>query len=348
MKIHCSVTDRPIEPQTVFTMVEDHAHGGQSFFFGSVRARNAGRDVVAVEYDAAVPLAETVLREIAEEASTRWGGQFRISVFHRIGRLSLGEISVAIGVSSPHRDEAFGVSREIIEQIKIRAPIWKKEFYSDGASEWLKGHALCQHGTSLGPKVHAAVLAGGKSLRMGIDKRFLRVDGELFLDRALRLANEAVQGLGGQVFLSGDVQGRDCLPDLSPEIGPLGGLMSVFARLREENRLGGGWLLVLPVDMPFLDLKLLSRLVASVRSPVGEATRAYSYMGFELPFLIRCDEQTDKIVLRVGQDSRKHFRSLRALQEALGTSFLELPDDLREMMLNANTPADWRLTEKQR
>lgn len=144
-RIHCKILNERIDPNRVFEFASDFGHGAQNFFFGSVRSQNLGREVVAVGYDAAPPLAEKVLNEIATEALSRWGHKLRVCVLHRVGKLSVGEISVAIGVSSPHRDESYLVSRYIIEEIKKRAPIWKKEFYSDGESEWLKGHALCQH-----------------------------------------------------------------------------------------------------------------------------------------------------------------------------------------------------------
>jgi len=141
----CDVSDKKIEATTVFDFATDATHGAQNFFFGSVRGRNAGRDVIAVGYDAAIPLATQTLQEIAAETISKWGASLKICILHRVGKLLVGEISVGIGVSSPHRDEAYLASRYIIEQIKIRAPIWKKEFYADGETEWLKGHALCQH-----------------------------------------------------------------------------------------------------------------------------------------------------------------------------------------------------------
>lgn len=122
----------------------DNEHGAGVFFIGRVRNRNCGKDVVAVEYDSYIPLAIKTLATISHEAQTKFGTA-RIEVYHRIGRLNVGEISVAIVVSTPHRDESYKISRYVIEEIKTRAPIWKKEFYTDGETEWLKGHALCQH-----------------------------------------------------------------------------------------------------------------------------------------------------------------------------------------------------------
>ena len=124
-------------------------HGGQNIFFGAVREVNHGKKVVAVSYDAFEPLAEKILAEIAAEAKSKWGSDLCILVWHRTGTLSVGQLSVAIGVSSKHRDEAYLASRYVIEEIKTRAPIWKKEHYEDGETEWLKGHALCGHGAEV-------------------------------------------------------------------------------------------------------------------------------------------------------------------------------------------------------
>ena len=144
-RVSSVVTEFAIQNQEIFQFVQDFEHGGQCFFFGAVRSQNHGLQVVAVEYDAFIPLAEKTFTEIAHEAIAKWGNDLKIIVRHRTGKLLVGEISVAIGVSSKHRDEAYQASRYVIEQIKVRAPIWKKEYYTNGETEWLKGHSLCQH-----------------------------------------------------------------------------------------------------------------------------------------------------------------------------------------------------------
>ena len=102
-----------------------------------------GRRVVAVSYDVFEPLALSAFREICEKAREKWGKELRIFLVHRKGTLEIGEIAVAIGVSSAHRDEAYQASRFIIEEVKHKAPIWKKEHYERGESEWVQGHSLC-------------------------------------------------------------------------------------------------------------------------------------------------------------------------------------------------------------
>ncbi|MGK5082190.1 molybdenum cofactor biosynthesis protein MoaE [Bdellovibrionota bacterium FG-1] len=137
------VTENPIDPSRFWTEVVAPSHGAQVCFFGVVRDFNDGKKVVAVSYDAFVPMAEKVLAELIVECQKRWGDDLRVIVRHRIGRLGVGEVSVGIAVSAAHRDEAYQASRYLIEQIKVRVPIWKKEHYENGETEWLKGHALC-------------------------------------------------------------------------------------------------------------------------------------------------------------------------------------------------------------
>jgi molybdopterin synthase catalytic subunit len=84
------------------------------------------------------------LREICAEVRREIGAEFRIAIIHRVGLVSVGECSIAIGVSSAHRDEAYRASRFIIEQVKHRIPIWKKEIYHDGEGRWLEGCSLCR------------------------------------------------------------------------------------------------------------------------------------------------------------------------------------------------------------
>ena len=119
--------------------------GADVIFTGRVRNLNHGKEVVAVIYEAFKPLTEKTFHEICSEAQAEWGQDLSFTVLHRVGRLNVGDVSVLICVSSAHRDEAFEASRYVIEQLKIRAPIWKKEIYSSGETEWLKGHELCQH-----------------------------------------------------------------------------------------------------------------------------------------------------------------------------------------------------------
>lgn len=138
---YADVTERPVDVGGLLCRVEAAGVGAQTVFVGVVRDVHAGRRVLAITYDCFVPLARKVLGEIAAEASARWPG-VRVAAVHRIGRLEVGEASVAIAVGSPHRAAAYDASRYVIEQLKERAPIWKQEHYEDGASEWLDGRDL--------------------------------------------------------------------------------------------------------------------------------------------------------------------------------------------------------------
>lgn len=113
-------------------------NGAELVFWGVVRNSSEGKQVLAVTYDARVALAERTFREIGDEACARWGDQLRVVIVHRVGRLVVGEASVLVCISSPHRDEAYHASRYVIEQLESRAPIWKQEHYVDCDSEWLE------------------------------------------------------------------------------------------------------------------------------------------------------------------------------------------------------------------
>lgn len=132
------VTREPIRPREVLDRVGADEDGAALLFLGVVRNHTDGRRVEGVGYEAYREMAEAVLGEIAGEAAEILGTD-RIAVTHRIGELRVGEVSVAIAVSSPHRAEAYRASRYIIEEIKTRLPVWKKEHYAEGESAWLPG-----------------------------------------------------------------------------------------------------------------------------------------------------------------------------------------------------------------
>ncbi len=132
------ITTEPLDPAAILEMVGAPEDGAALLFLGIVRDHNDGRRVAGVRYDAYVGMAEAVLAEIAAEAAARLGTD-RVVVAHRIGELRVGEVSVAIAVSSPHRAEAYEASRYVIEEIKKRLPVWKEEQYVEGGARWLEG-----------------------------------------------------------------------------------------------------------------------------------------------------------------------------------------------------------------
>jgi molybdopterin synthase catalytic subunit len=122
-----------------------HAVGGEraggdgavASFLGLVRNHNLGRVVTYLEYEAYEPLAIKAFERIAGEAGGRWPG-ITLALHHRIGRLEIGEASVAIAVASAHRADAFSACRYAIERVKQIAPIWKREYF-EGGDVWIEG-----------------------------------------------------------------------------------------------------------------------------------------------------------------------------------------------------------------
>lgn len=137
------VIDEPITSECVPSEFSTVENGAELVFWGVVRKPKDGKYLVAVTYDA-LDLAERTLREIGEEACARWGDHLRVVIVHRVGRVPVGEASVIVCVSSPDRDEAFDASRYVIDQIEVRAPIWKQEHYVDGDGEWVEARSLRQ------------------------------------------------------------------------------------------------------------------------------------------------------------------------------------------------------------
>lgn len=134
----CSITREPIDTAALLKSAARSVDGAVLLFVGVVRDHNDGRDVDHLDYTAYAKMAERELERIAREAEARWDcGE--IGAVHRIGRLAIGEASVAIAVATPHRAEAYEASRYVIEELKKRVPIWKREGYVEGDNEWLAG-----------------------------------------------------------------------------------------------------------------------------------------------------------------------------------------------------------------
>jgi molybdopterin synthase catalytic subunit len=138
---YAEITDRPIDATALLARVAAAEHGAQTLFLGVVRDHHEGKRVSAITYDCFAPLARKTLAAIAAEAAERWPG-VRVAVVHRVGRLVVGEASVAIAIGSRHRAASYEASRHVIEQIKARTPIWKQEHHADGSSDWLDGQPL--------------------------------------------------------------------------------------------------------------------------------------------------------------------------------------------------------------
>jgi len=130
------LTDEPIDFAALTEAVRSTQSGAVVLFLGTVREMTDGRRTTALDYEAFGPMAESKLAEIEAEACRRWPLD-RVAIVHRVGRLELGEISVAVAVSSAHRAEAFEAARYVIDTLKATVPIWKKENWHDGSSEWV-------------------------------------------------------------------------------------------------------------------------------------------------------------------------------------------------------------------
>lgn len=130
------ISPHPIAAGELAAALADPGAGAWVGFEGRVRNRNEGRDVERLEYEAYAPLAEKEGERIIAEARKRWP-IIAARCVHRTGMLEVGECAVWVGVVSPHRDEAFAACRYIIDEVKLRLPIWKKEHYADGDSGWV-------------------------------------------------------------------------------------------------------------------------------------------------------------------------------------------------------------------
>ena len=134
--MRAALVERPIDAARLLDEVASPANGAAILFVGTVRESNDGRAVTGIDYSAYAGMAERELVEIAREAAARFGTA-HVVVEHRVGTLGLGEASVAIAVAHPRRAQAYEASRWVIEEIKRRVPIWKREHYADGTREWV-------------------------------------------------------------------------------------------------------------------------------------------------------------------------------------------------------------------
>ena len=127
------VTAEPLSADALADAVTVPEAGGVAVFLGVVRNNNAGRPVVALEYEAHVPMAEAKMKEIGEQVHRRWPDVRQVAMAHRIGRLAIGEASVVVAVSAAHRREALEACHFAIDRLKEIVPIWKRELFEDGA-----------------------------------------------------------------------------------------------------------------------------------------------------------------------------------------------------------------------
>jgi molybdopterin synthase catalytic subunit len=131
-----SLSETPVDIAPLRANLIDARAGAFASFEGWVRDVNDGRPVLALTYEAYAALAESEGEKIMEEARTRFAIVDAVCI-HRVGKLALGDLAVWVGVTAGHRDAAFAGCRWIIDEVKSRVPIWKREHYADGEAGWL-------------------------------------------------------------------------------------------------------------------------------------------------------------------------------------------------------------------
>lgn len=143
------MTSGPIDPEALRATLIDPQAGAYCGFEGWVRNHNDGREVLRLEYEAYEPLAVKEGEKILAEARAQFS-TLKAHCVHRSGLLEIGDCAVWVGVASAHRDEAFQACRYIIDALKVRLPIWKKEYYASGDSGWVNCERCASHATSTG------------------------------------------------------------------------------------------------------------------------------------------------------------------------------------------------------
>lgn len=129
------LTLEPLNPVPLIASVQSPERGAVACFLGTVRNHHGGRAVLRLDYSAYAPMVETECARIVAETESRW--PVAIALRHRIGALEIGDAAVAVVAASAHRDEAFAACRYVIEELKRRVPIWKREEFADGTVEWV-------------------------------------------------------------------------------------------------------------------------------------------------------------------------------------------------------------------
>ncbi len=130
------LTRHEIDYAVLTESVRSQQSGAIVLFLGTVREMTNGHQTVALDYEAYHEMAEAKLAEIESEARKMWPVD-RVGIVHRLGHLELGDISVAVAVSCPHRHQAFEAGKHLIDRLKELVPVWKKEYLNDGTSAWV-------------------------------------------------------------------------------------------------------------------------------------------------------------------------------------------------------------------
>ncbi|MCD2110859.1 MULTISPECIES: molybdenum cofactor biosynthesis protein MoaE [Rhodococcus] len=128
------ISSEPLDPAAVDAAVAGAEHGAVVLFTGVVRNHDGGQSVTALQYQAH-PDAEAFLRRCCEDVAMKSG--LPVAAVHRVGDLTIGDLALVAAVAAPHRAEAFATCAELVERIKAEVPIWKRQHFTEGASEWV-------------------------------------------------------------------------------------------------------------------------------------------------------------------------------------------------------------------
>ncbi|MDO4888282.1 MAG: molybdenum cofactor biosynthesis protein MoaE [Actinomycetaceae bacterium] len=132
--VHSGIVSRPLDPAAIYAAAQDERCGAVAMFQGVVRGRSDDSPVVALDYTVH-PSAPDILREIAEALTLRQGVH-HVEAWHRYGRLEVGEIIMVVAVAAEHRGEAFAATQALVDEVKARLPVWKRQEFADGTHEW--------------------------------------------------------------------------------------------------------------------------------------------------------------------------------------------------------------------
>jgi molybdopterin synthase catalytic subunit len=136
------ISSNPLSTADAASFVSAPGAGGVGIFLGTTRAEESGgKTLVALDYEAYPEMAEAQMRDLARRARKRWP-VLKVAVLHRVGRVGVGEPSVVIAISTPHRAESFEACRWLIDALKTEVAVWKKEVWADGSTSWVEGNAL--------------------------------------------------------------------------------------------------------------------------------------------------------------------------------------------------------------
>lgn len=135
-----ALTDQAIDAQAILAAIQSPQAGASVLFLGTTRQFTAGRETRELRYEGYREMAQSLLADLAHDARQRWEIT-EIAIVHRLGLVGLGEASIAVAVSAPHRRAAFDAAEWLMDQVKEVVPIWKQEYWSDGSTEWVHPRA---------------------------------------------------------------------------------------------------------------------------------------------------------------------------------------------------------------